>query len=566
MSSVRRHDLVCVAVLVLLWLAVWVPRLHGPIDLRWDASTYYVLGTSLAEGKGYRLLNEPGEIEAVQYPPLVPLIVAGYQRGLGTSDYLEVGTRLRLLYCVLSLLYLLAAYVLARTLLDPAHALLVGTLTGLSFYGFLYLSDSLYAEIPFGLVSILFLLCHRQGERPGYTVATGILGGIAYLLRTAGLALLVAWVAESVLRGRFGQAALRAAFAAVPVLLWQNHIHQVTAGEAYRQPTYSYQRAPYYYTNVSYGENSWLVNPFRPELGNTTSRDLAGRVARNLTAIPQALGESSWVAAKSELYLLDKLERAAGLQFPERLRAFSSGTIRVCLLVVGLLAILGAILVISTRERFLPLYFALSVGMIVLTPWPSQFWRYLAPLAPLTLVFLVCALTWLGAKLAGRGTSRGRIVGSMVATVPLAVMLLVQVFIASSFLRAGMFPVSHYDAQGNEKSFRLLAYEPQWHALDPALEWVRQHAGPRDVVATTVPHLAYLRTGRKAVLPPLEPDPAVAARLLDQVPASYLVLDELGLPGISEQYAAPVVAGPSSGWRLVYTTPGGKARVYERVR
>jgi hypothetical protein len=86
------------------------------------------------------------------------------------------------------------------------------------------------------------------------------------------------------------------------------------------------------------------------------------------------------------------------------------------------------------------------------------------------------------------------------------------------------------------------------------------------VVATTVPQLAYLRTGRQAVLPPLEPDPAMAARLLDQVPASYLVLDELGLPGISEQYAAPVVARASSGWRLVYATPGGKARVYERVR
>jgi hypothetical protein len=248
------------------------------------------------------------------------------------------------------------------------------------------------------------------------------------------------------------------------------------------------------------------------------------------------------------------------------LRAFSSDTLRIGLLAVGLLAIIGAILVASVGQRFLPLYFALSIGMIALTPWPSQFWRYLAPLAPLTLVFLVCALTWLGARLADRSTSRGRIVGSVVTTVPLAVMLLEQVFIASSFLRAGMFPVSHYDAQGNERSFRLLAYEPQWHALDPALEWVRQHAGPRDVVATTVPHLAYLRTGRKAVLPPLEPNPAVAARLLDQVPASYLVLDELGLPGISEQYAAPVVARPSSGWRLVYTTPGGMARVYERVR
>jgi hypothetical protein len=97
-----------VGVLLLLWLAVWISRLEGPIDFRWDASTYYVLGTSLAEDKGYRLLNEPGQIKAVQYPPVVPLIVAATQRAMGTSDYFEVGSRLRLLYFVLSGIYLLA--------------------------------------------------------------------------------------------------------------------------------------------------------------------------------------------------------------------------------------------------------------------------------------------------------------------------------------------------------------------------------------------------------------------------------------------------------------------------
>jgi hypothetical protein len=57
-------------VLIALALLLWAPRLRGPLDLRWDGAVYYVLGTSLAEGKGYRLLNEPGEVEAVQYPPL----------------------------------------------------------------------------------------------------------------------------------------------------------------------------------------------------------------------------------------------------------------------------------------------------------------------------------------------------------------------------------------------------------------------------------------------------------------------------------------------------------------
>jgi hypothetical protein len=79
--------------------------------------------------------------------------------------------------------------------------------------------------------------------------------------------------------------------------------------------------------------------------------------------------------------------------------------------------------------------------------------------------------------------------------------------------------------------------------------------------------LAYLRTGRKAVLPPLEPNPEQAARLLDEVPVSYLVLDEFPRPPISKYYAAPVVAHRPENWTLVYTAPGGGGgtKVYERV-
>lgn len=37
------------ATLLSLAVLTWVPRLSGPIDLRWDGGTYYVLCTSLAE-------------------------------------------------------------------------------------------------------------------------------------------------------------------------------------------------------------------------------------------------------------------------------------------------------------------------------------------------------------------------------------------------------------------------------------------------------------------------------------------------------------------------------------
>jgi hypothetical protein len=557
-----RQDLFCLGCVVSLWAATWAPRLQGPIDFRWDASTYFVLGTSLAEGKGYRLLNEPGEIEAVQYPPLLPLLVAAQQWALGTGDYVAVGSRLRLTYCFLSGLYLIAAYFVVRGFLAPPMALVASAATGLSFYSFLYPSDSLYAEIPFALASMAFLLLLRRSDRPGYRMAAGVTAAAGYLIRTAGLALLAVWIVESLARRRFREAALRAVLAALPVLAWQAHIVRVTHSAGYQQPAYPYQRAAYYYSNVTYGENSWLVDPFRPELGHTSSRDLISRVGRNLLVLPRSIGESAWIAVASAPYLLDKAYRGIGLSWQPS-RAAVLAVTSVCLTLIGLGSLAGAALLLYRGEWLIPVYFGLSLGMISLTPWPSQFWRYLAPLTPLSLMFLILALhaaaRWLSRK--GRW---GTLAGSAVTTIPLATMLLVEVVIAAGYLR--LLPISYYAADGTERPGRLLTYEPVWHALDPALEYLRRTAAPSEIIATSVPHLAYLRTGHRAVLPPLESNPDRAARYLDAIPASYLVLDQLGLPGISERYAGPVIERHPDSWRLVYTTPGTGVRVYRRVR
>ena len=76
--------MVACLVVALVAAATWWPRIDGPIDLRFDAGAYYILGTSLARGEGYRMLSEPGEIPSSLHPPLVPALVAAHQ--LVTSD------------------------------------------------------------------------------------------------------------------------------------------------------------------------------------------------------------------------------------------------------------------------------------------------------------------------------------------------------------------------------------------------------------------------------------------------------------------------------------------------
>lgn len=550
---------------MLVCLAIWAPRFTGPINFRWDASTYYILGTALAEGRGYRLLNEPGEIHAVQYPPLLPIIVAAHQWVMGTSDYFKVGCVLRLTYFVLSAFFLLMAYRLARECLSPLYALLVGVITALSFSSLIGPSDVLYAEMPFAAISMAFLLCQQRSDCPFFAVGGGALAGAAYLLRTAGIALLLAWVTESLIRRKFRQVAVRVAVFAVFILLWQSYIWRVTRSDEYHHPKYSYQRADYYYPNVTYGQNSRLIDPFSPELGRVHLRDLAGRLIRNIVAVPVGLGESAIIPKWFAPSLLTQLHKGLRVPQSDSSRKLISGAVRGGLLAAGLLALVGAILVARRQHWFFFLYFGITLGTTVVTPWQNQFWRYLAPVAPLTLVFLFVTLLAIGSWLGRQPLRWAHTAGALALAGPVAAILLVQVAVAAHIFRS-RGPVSYYDVAGREQTFKLIDYGSEWHSLDPAFEWLRRNAGNAAVIGTTVPHLAYLRTGHKTVLPPFEQNPDTVSRLLDEVPVSYLVLDSFGRPGVSERYAAPLVAQRPHDWQLVFTAPDSLTRIYERTR
>ena len=137
------REFIYVTLLLCVWLAVSLPEFGSPIDLRWDASTYYILGTALAEGKGYRLLNEPGVIAAVQYPPLLPVLVALVQKLTGSNELIPVASSLRTVFFLISGIYITSVYALTRRLLSPPHAFLTSTVLALSYNCFLEPSDAL---------------------------------------------------------------------------------------------------------------------------------------------------------------------------------------------------------------------------------------------------------------------------------------------------------------------------------------------------------------------------------------------------------------------------------------
>jgi hypothetical protein len=557
--SLGKKDAIAALLLVVLAFASWLPRLQGPIDLRWDGGAYYVLGSSLAQGKGYRLLNEPGEIQSSLHPPMLPVIVALHQWILGTSDFVAVGVWLRRFYLALFILYVVASFVMLRIFLPLGYAAPAALVCLFQLHTIL-LSDLCFPEIPFGLATVLFTLCNLKKRTQARRFWSASLAVISFALRTIGAALLAAWTVESILRRNFKQAAGRLLFAVAVVLAWTGYIVSVESGPEYQTPAYSYQRAAYNYINVSYARNLQYRDPFSPELGRISTTEKIQRLLHNLRLMPASLGEA--VSARAAMW--DVL----GAEFHRRMgiAAFPPWVVRLPLFLLAILIAVGISILWKRGQYFIPLYILFSLMMVFATPWPGQYNRYLAPLAP----FFSLSL-FLAAQAAARRLSQSLPARSGIAGRTLAGALLLLIFASQGAALWSAYTSQHqrvaYEHRdGKRIDYRLFFYQARNRMTDDGLDWLKAHAKGDETIAATDPQWCYLRTGLKSVLPPFEMDAQEAQRLLDGVPVRYLVVDD----GVYKKYTERVAAASPNRWRRVYAQassegPESKVEIYERT-
>ena len=517
----------------------WLPRLTGPLDLRWDAASYYILGTSLAQGHGYRYLSEPGELPGVVWPPLLPAFVALHQLALGTSDPAHVAGALRVSFFVIWCLYILIAYAFFRQVADRwiavAGCLLIG-----GHMTTIWLSDRLYTDLPFALFVTTFVLITL--EHPRRTLAPWLLGTAAFMLRTAGAAVLVAWVCDAALAQRWRVCAVRLVLALIPIGLWQAYVHDVERWGDRTPAMYAYAREDAMLYNVSYQRNMMLRDPSRPEQGRVSAAQLPLRMASNLTATPRRLGESISLLEKDWVRLMEAIK-----QQPLTRRLVPWASIPVTLILFGALALVGAWRSLFTRRRLIVLVLLAYLGLLALLPTDYHWPRYLAALAPIICVCFFYGLQWLA-----------RLSRTLVALTVLLVFGL-QLTTAIWYFRNDLRRVSHGWVD-TASSSRMFTYDPAFEAFDRAIDWIAERAEHDDIVVSSMPHWVYLRTNLRAVMPPFHADVTRARELLQTVRARYVVVDRSGFSPTAV-YAAPAIA--EAGWRVVFDDESGLAQVYE---
>src|SRR5215831_16418098 len=553
--KLSKRDVVFFGLLALLIVVSVSPRTRGPIDLRWDAGVYYVLGTSLVEGKGYRLLNEPGQIEAVQYPPLLPASIAAVETLTGSRKPADVGRWLRVEYLLLFAIYVFMAYAVARRYVSPAAAFAVAFFCVANAYTH-FLGDEATADLPYGVATagFVFFASARPGRMQEMTTAAFCVA--AYLFRTAGLALMLAWIGDALVQRRFRAAVIRLIICLLPIGAWSAYVTQVEHSPAYARPAYSYQRADYLFYNVSYARNMALKDMLRPEAGKVSARDFfIERLVPNLVRFPSVLGQT----LTSQRWSWDASGTAAlgRLGVSPRLATVICRAIPI---LTGVIVICGGFMFLIRGYTLVFLVMLFSSVLICATPWLDQMVRYAMPLNPLSALLLVAMLLTIKRFLDG-------LVPGGLTWVPAVGLWLVLTLLAgqTAFTLLRFYRDLHSQAvplepRDGNATYKLFFYDPSYRALDEALDWIQRRATKGEILASSMPQWTYIHTGLSSVMSPLERNPALVQRDLDSVPVSFLIVQRGG-PINMEPYVTAVLRFPAL-WSKVYSDKGEYIRVY----
>jgi uncharacterized protein (DUF486 family) len=362
---------------------------------------------------------------------------------------------------------------------------------------------------------------------------------------------LIAWVLESLVRRQWRLAIVRGLLVLLPVAAWQTHVMRVRGSDEYAHPAYEYQRAPYQFYNVSYAENVGPAGSSHAGAVHLRARDFAARLTTNLRQMVKRLGEG---ISTSEGYWRDLLSgtqhRMFGRQFiPLRL-------VLIPILALSTLVIAGVGILIYRRAWLMAFIILVSVGLICTTPWPGQFQRYLMPLTPFLAIAAMIALFEIYRTLPASGSGHVmRALGQTAIAGVLLLALILQIYTTSELFSARKRGGASFVPGRGTVGPRFFYVDPLWRGWEQAIAWIEQNAAPDAIVATPYSHLCYLRTGRHAVSPPVESDPARTRHLLASVPVSYVVVDY--------GYSLPAVESDSADWRLVQSFDGTK--LYQRI-
>jgi hypothetical protein len=478
--NTRLQALIIAILTLAVLLTVYLLRLDAVVGQFKDDAWYVVLAKSLATGRGYNLINYPQHSGMYFYPPLFPLLLSLLYR-----VYPEFPANVPLLKSLSIFSMLLVPILVFRFFhkqdrLPRSLAYLVAFATAAAPSLVMLATSAVMSECVFMALQFATLLAaerclctDRKNSRMGVVVGAALLGSASYLTRSIGIVLIAAVAAKFLKERMFKQLAVFCVAITVCIVPWAlyKHLRTHRAGGVHAVEGYSGQfwdRVAASGVKVTAGD---LPERFWRQSMAIVGDAVGGVLAPSLYRSAKESGEE---VVGMGTVIPGVARGLSGEQFDAGISEGIMGQnreVQIMSLCFSVFVFIGFVL--SSRRGIGLMELAFSFSLIAIVAWPWAPIRFLLPLLPFFLYYLLLGVAGV------YGIFRTRLDAS-VALDPWAASRIVMICILAFFL----FDNAMYVAAKHQPSESLLY--PDWlrtfNASRQAAEWVRDNTSDAEVV------------------------------------------------------------------------------------
>ena len=469
--------------ILVISLGVSIFAFDEKLSLTGDNTEFIILTRGLAQGEGMSLINYPTPKISTKYPFGLPVLLSPLAMLFDADAEPGAMTDWVMMKWLVVVMFVTAMVVLFYIVADQWGRAPALAVTGLTMTNPLIVDygHQVMSEVPFLLFSLLALLClERSMKRQEIAGNHWLLGGFAfmmwaYYIRSMGVVLVLAIVLYMAQQRQYRKSLITAVAAAAVALPWTLRNQAVGSGAVYLKQLV-------------------LQNPYYPDRGIVTLADYINRLSYNLLAyVPREIPGALWPIFQPTLSLIQWSPQNSDIFHP------------LSILVITLTVYTIALCVARGHHLLLLNYLVLSIGILVVWPWPSD--RFLVPVVPLMILFTLRVVT----DLARRAASR--LGGSALSVGGIAV-------VVAGLLAMNLFGLDRVAAAAQQN------YPDAFGNYYAAGQWLKENTSRNAVVCGRKPFWMHVVSGRKAVPYVFKEPPEVLASL-EENGVDYVVVAQL---------------------------------------
>ena len=458
---------------LLLFLAIYLPRIDRVVGLVVDDGWYVMLAKALATGQTYTLINSPSPGILPLYPPLFPWLLSLAYR---LSPQFPANVSLLKSVSIAAMLGAgLATYRYFTRERELPQWLAGGiAVAAVTVPAFVFLATStVMSECVFTLIQLLTLIAVERSAREkqsraaiGYAALGGVLAALTFLTRSIGLGIILAagiyLLKERLLRQAVIFAVLVAIFAGPWVLYSRSHA-----------PTEAQRNEQNGYVVQSYSTQLWQRKAGDPTGEKLTFGDIMERCWNNAVEII-GLDVGAMLAAPS-------------VRAPERNGLETLGTgggVRWLSLILSLFVIIGFIVVV--REKLTLAEILVPIMLMITVIWPWVPFRFVLPLAPLLIFYFLMGLRFVARPFQSARQSVPAHWPRLLLGTAVGCMIVVNIYDSAVYLM---------HLKGPDRPPWVTAFEEH----EQMMKWISENVPKTDAIVTPNAPMFYLFTGNKTI-------------------------------------------------------------------